>query len=149
MKVPPTDRLHMSKVQALVEPNEIAVLGSSLRAIDQKILKPGYESGIRRIWYQGEEPYFDVFFDLKNNEIRWFQFTLRGHCLSWDVKHKEWQTGSTNELKLDDVKYYPASKTIETDHKVDWAFISLVKSILQIRAADDPLFAKALKLFMY
>jgi hypothetical protein len=148
MKFTSKDRLHMPKKVTTVidphEPNEIVALGASLRPIDPNILKPGYASGIKRIWFQGEEPYFDVFFHLKDNKILWFQFTLRGKSLSWDSTG--WQTGITNELRQDDVKYYPASKTIETDHNTNSDFMKLVKSILETRAAEEPLFAQALAL---
>jgi hypothetical protein len=127
--------------------DEIAALGASLRAIDPRFVRSSSSSGTRRIWYQGNEPYFDVFFDLKNEEIIWFQFTLRGKTLSWDSKKPGLQTGSTNEFMLDDCNYYPAGKTIDTDDNTDWDFISLVKSILHTRASTEPVFAQALSLF--
>ena len=123
--------------------NEITALGESLRQINQKILKPGQENGTARIWYQGGEPYFDIFFELKDEQIVWFQFTLRGKSLSWDRKRPGVQTGTTNELKIDEMTYYPASKTIETDTELDSDFINLVQLILQIRARE-PIFAKTL-----
>lgn len=132
----------------IVHKNEIAVLGASLREIEQKLLKQSQNTGITRLWFQGEEPYFDVFFELKNDEILWFQLTLRGKAISWDNKKSKLQTGTTNELHDNDVSFYAASKTIENDMQTDWAFISLVKSILQTRA-DETIFAKALELFNY
>ena len=135
----------MGKFDAAMNKNEIIVLGESLRQIDQKILKPGQENGTVRIWYQGGEPYFDIFFELKNEQIVWFQFTLRGKSLSWDRKRSGIQTGVTNELKMDDLTYYAASKTIETDTEIDSNFINLVQLILQTRARE-PIFAKTLAL---
>lgn len=136
----------MPKSNYLVEKNEIASLGASLRRIEQKILKQSQKGDVSRVWFQGEEPYFDIFFELKNDEIVWFQFTLRGRSLSWDNKTPGWQTGTTNELKIDDVSFYAASKTIENDTKLDSDFINLVQSILETRA-EETIFAKALALF--
>lgn len=129
-----------------MDSNEVNRLGVSLRPIDRKLLKAGKDSSIQRIWYQGEESYFDVFFEVQNNDIIWFQFTLRGKTLSWDRRHSQLQTGITNELKVDGVTYYPASKLIENDGKVDVNFIETVRSILKTRAGE-PIFDKALALF--
>jgi hypothetical protein len=137
----------MSQSNYVLDKNEVASLGASLREISSKILKSsGYRGGTKKVWFQGEEPYFDVFFELKNNQIAWFQFTLRGKSVSWDSKAPGLQTGTTDELKLNDVSFYAASKTIETDNEADLDFINLVKLILQTRA-DEDIFAKALKLF--
>ncbi|WP_341527463.1 hypothetical protein WKK05_34060 [Nostoc sp. UHCC 0302] len=130
----------------VVNENEIASLGASLRPIEQKLLKQGNKPGLSRIWFQGEEPYFDVFLELDNDEIIWFQFTLRGKTLSWDRKKPGWQTGITNEFNINDVSFYAASKTIDNDHKIDGEFINLVKLILQTRT-EETIFAKALELF--
>ncbi|GAB1541955.1 hypothetical protein NUACC21_46280 [Scytonema sp. NUACC21] len=129
----------------MLEMKEIVSLGMSLRAIEQKILKPGYHQGTKRIWFQGDEPYFDVFFELKNEDIVWFQVTLRGSSLSWSKKNGL-QTGSTNELSIDNVIFYPASKIIENDSQINWNFIELVKTIFQARGNEE-IFAKALGLF--
>ncbi|WP_414541906.1 hypothetical protein [Nostoc sp. CCY0012] len=136
----------MLKKNHVMDKNEIASLGASLREIEQKLLKPGHQAGHTKIWFQGEEPYFDMFFECNNDEILWFQFTLRGKSLSWDKRKPEWQTGTTNELCLNDVGFYAATKTIDNDHQPDWGFIYLVKSILETRA-KEPIFAQALALF--
>lgn len=126
--------------------NEIKVLGFSLRQIDQKLLRSGKDSSIKRIWYQGDESYFDMFFDIQNNEIVWFQFTLRGKALLWDKDKPGLCTGTTGETEQDNVAYYPASKLIKIDSKPDLAFIELVRSILQTRSGEVN-FEKALALF--
>ncbi|MFH7024638.1 MAG: hypothetical protein ACHBN1_04365 [Heteroscytonema crispum UTEX LB 1556] len=136
----------MTQNNNVLDKNEIASLGLSLRKIEQKILKEGQQQGTSRVWFQGEEPYFDIFFELKNDEIVWFQFTLRGKAVSWDSKHGELQTGITNELHMDDVSFYAASKTIQNHTQADVEFINLVKSILQTRAQQE-IFSKALALF--
>jgi hypothetical protein len=129
-----------------LDQQEIASLGASLRAIEPKLLKRCQKEDNVRIWFQGGEPYFDFFLELNHDEIIWFQFTLRGRSLSWHSKKPVWQTGSTNELNIDDVSFYAASKTMENDADSDLEFIGLVKSILQTRA-DEAIFAKALALF--
>ncbi|AUS99078.1 hypothetical protein CLI64_00935 [Nostoc sp. CENA543] len=126
--------------------SEIISLGASLRQIEQKVLKQKLNEGKLKIWFQGEEPYFDVLFELQNNEILWFEFTLRGKSLSWDRRKDKLQTGTTNELSINDASFYAASKTIDNDMQIDWDFIQLVKSILETRA-DEEIFAKALVLF--
>ncbi|KST62499.1 hypothetical protein [Mastigocoleus testarum] len=136
----------MSHSNDLVEKEEISSLGASLQEIEPGILKKGYKKGATRVWYQGEEPYFDVFCELINDEIVWFQFTLRGKSVSWDKDRSGWQTGNTDELKINDVSFYAASKTIDNDSAIDWEFINLVKLILTTRT-DQAVFIKVLALF--
>ncbi|MCV3213456.1 hypothetical protein OGM63_07930 [Plectonema radiosum NIES-515] len=136
----------MPQSNYFIETNEIASLGASLRRIEQNILKHSKKGDISRVWFQGEEPYFDIFFELKSDEITWFQFTLRGKSLSWDSETPGWQTGITNELKIDDVSFYAASKTIENNTELDSELINLVQLILETRA-EETLFAQALALF--
>ncbi|MEA5554450.1 hypothetical protein VB713_26295 [Anabaena cylindrica UHCC 0172] len=132
----------------IVDKKEIASLGASLRAIEPKLLKPCEQANTVKIWLQGGEPYFDIFLELKNEQIIWFQFTLRGKSLSWHNENAKLQTGVTNELSIDDVNFYSASKTINNDDISDIEFINIVKSILQTRA-DEEIFAKALTLFTF
>lgn len=136
----------MQNSNQVLSRNEIESLGASLHKIEQKLLKKPNQDGIERIWYQGEEPYFDIFFELQDSEIIWFQFTLRAKSISWDNKKRELQTGLTNELKIDDVSFYAATKTIEADEKIDNNFVELVKAILQTRSGEE-VFTKALLLF--
>lgn len=124
--------------------DEIAALGASLRPIDQKFLKK--KMNIQRVWYQGEESYFDVFFEIQNHQIIWFQFTLRGKVLFWDGESFAFQTGKTNEFALSDGIYYSASKLICPDSQPDVDFIQLVQSILQTRTGEE-IFDCALALF--
>ncbi|MBD2344772.1 hypothetical protein [Anabaena subtropica] len=136
----------MKNTDYILNKNEITLLGKSLRQIEQKLLKQSQDEGKTRLWFQGEEPYFDIFLEFYYDEISWFQFTLRGKSLSWDKKRPELQTGTTNELSINDASFYAASKTIDNDTQTDWEFIYLVKSIIQTKT-EDPVFAKALKLF--
>ncbi|NET54074.1 MAG: hypothetical protein F6K09_37300, partial [Merismopedia sp. SIO2A8] len=107
----------------LIAQNEIAALGASLRQIDQRLLNQTLEEGITRVWYQGGEPYFDVFVELLHGRIQWFQFTLRGKSISWSQQICSWQTGMTNELRPDDITFYPASKFIESDQRIPSLFV--------------------------
>lgn len=128
-----------------MDKDEIAILGNSLREIDRK-LTPAKKDGTKRIWFQGGEPYFDVFIELRDNSIEWFQFTLRGESLSWNNQRPGWQTGKTNEMRVDDVTFYSASKLIQSDNNPNFAFIELARSILQTRAGEE-IFDKILVLF--
>lgn len=138
--------LDMHESEFLLHEDEIRTLGASLRKIESKLIKQNTSQGKSKIWYQGEEPYFDIFFECEHDEILWFQLTLRGKSLSWDRRRNQIQTGTTNELCLYDASFYAASKTIENDIQLDSDFINLVKSILQTRS-DEIIFAKALALF--
>ena len=130
----------------LMEQDEIAALGASLRKIDQKLLTPAKDEGVIRVWYQGGEPYFDVFVELRQGKIEWFQFTLRGRSISWNPQTFGWQTGTTNELRTDDVAFYAASKLIESHKQADPHFFELVRSILKTRAGEE-IFDQMLTLF--
>lgn len=133
---------------------EIAKLGASLREIDRALLTTESEQGGVRLWYQGGEPYFDLFVELKEEEVVWFQLTLRGRVLSWTKSFSRepvaelgcWHTGSTNELQTDDVAFYSASKTINRDRQPNRNFTKLVYAILKTRAGD-PVFDRILSLF--
>jgi hypothetical protein len=107
-----------------MKPDEITSLGASLQQVTKGV-KPG------RVWYFGkDEPYFDVFFDVEDNQVTWFQFTLRGKSLTWNGRSVN--TGTTNELSAD-TSYYSASKTIHDDRQLDIPFLHLVTQVLQSR----------------
>lgn len=129
-----------------MDQDEIVALGASLRQIDQKLLTPAKGKGKTRIWYQGGEPYFDVFVEMRQGKIEWFQFTLRGKSISWSSQLSGWKTGTTNELRADDLTFYSASKLIESDKQPDLAFMQLVRAILQTRAGEE-IFDQMLTLF--
>lgn len=123
--------------------NEIQALGASLRRINQKLLKTDQTNKIVRVWYQGDEPYFDIFFDLKDDEVVWFQFTLRSQSLTWEKGKPGFKTGLTHENQIEGTNY-PASKLIETQRQVDREFVELAYAILKTRADEDP-FAQILQ----
>ncbi|MCW6037392.1 hypothetical protein K4A83_14080 [Spirulina subsalsa FACHB-351] len=129
-----------------MEQAEINLLGRSLRRIDQKLLTTEGDPHRVRIWYQGGEPYFDLFIELQRETIEWFQMTLRGRSISWQRQDQVWQTGITNELRTDDVMFYPASKTIESDRQTNPDFFALAEAILTTRKGE-PLFDQLLEIF--
>lgn len=134
------------KALRLMNNDEIMALGASLRLINQRLLSQDTsERDTTRVWYQGGEPYFDLFVELCQDNIQWFQFTWRGHSISWNTKSSCWYTGKTNELRTDDSTFYPSSKLIEGDKQPDLAFIELAHAILQTRAGEE-IFDKILAL---
>ncbi|MFB2836479.1 hypothetical protein [Floridanema evergladense] len=99
-----------------------------------------------RIWFQGKDFYFDVFFKVENEEIIWFQFTWQGNVVSWDKSEPSLKTGVTNEMNHDHC-LYPASKTVKFDSCPNQELIEFVQAIVRICAIEQPIFAQALKLF--
>ena len=128
----------------MVDQRDIAALGESLRRISQKFMKTGQSSGASRVWYQGGEPYFDIFLNVKDEEIQWFQVTLRGKSLSWSRQSAQVQTGTTSDLDQADHSYFAASKTVQGDTQVDTDFLNFVKAILQTRT-DEPFLKQMLE----
>ena len=120
-----------------IDRTEIEALGSSLRRINQKLLKAGDAAHKQRIWYQGGEPYFDFFVETENDRVTWFQMTLRGRSISCSGKAAGLKTGSTNELNAEDESFYPASKTIQSDGTPDAEFVEMVCEILATRSGED------------
>lgn len=117
--------------------DEIIALGNSLRRISQKLLRTNQDNHITRVWYQGGEPYFDVFFDLQDDRVIWFQFTLRGQSLTWHKSQSGLETGCTHEVNTDATKY-PASKLIETDNTTNCDFLKVATGIMKTRIDETP-----------
>jgi hypothetical protein len=118
--------------------SEAQTLGDSLRQVKQH-LKPG------RVWYYGQETYFDLLFDLEEQSINWFQLTLRGRSLTWSRRGNTIHTGYTNELELTPALEYPASKIIQEQQHADPDFIEFVKRILSTRP-NETLFCQMLSI---
>ncbi|MGF1458168.1 MAG: hypothetical protein ACFBSG_04005 [Leptolyngbyaceae cyanobacterium] len=105
-------------------------------------MKPvaGHEQ-YQRLWYQGDETYFDINIEMLDGELSWFQLTLRGKVLSWKSTGTL-QTGETEELDVPPpVGYYAASKAIRDGAAVDWAFVESIETMLAQRQ-DDPILTK-------
>ncbi len=126
-----------------MKPEKITVLGESLYRVNPNLLHWREGDRNRRLWYQGEEPYFDLFFEFCGDRLSWFQVTFRGRCLWLDCQTLQLQTGTTNELRTDDISYYSASKLIDRDCQLDVEFIGFTRALLQTRS-DDPAFRQAL-----
>lgn len=124
-----------------INDRELPALGASLRPIDADWIKPvETDRAKQRLWYQGQEPYFDVFVEMLGADIAWFQVTLRGKVLSWRSPHSL-QTGETDELDVPpEVAYYAASKTIRDGAIVDWDLVRQVQTMLTQKTDDPALF---------
>ncbi|MEC4806932.1 MAG: hypothetical protein SAJ12_11230 [Jaaginema sp. PMC 1079.18] len=135
-------------VNSSLDRAQIQELGASLRQIDRKITTPEISLGIARVWYQGGEPYFDVSVNLRDGEVEWFQFTLRGRALSWNrqanpskITESPWQTGQTSELQTEGITLYPASTLVTSDRALNYDFLAVAYNILATRP-DDPILRK-------
>ena len=124
-----------------LDESAIAALGASLRQINPNLMKSGTAASEKqRLWYQGNEPYFDVTIEKTAETVTWFQITLRGKVVSWRYPNEHIQTGETDELDVPpDVAYYAASKTIRDGANVNWPFVESVQKILAQRSDDDVL----------
>jgi hypothetical protein len=117
--------------------NDITQLGKSLRQIDPAWANQPNSPGEQRVWYQGQEPYFDVMVEWQDKDIIWLQFTLRGQVLSWQVTTNRIVTGETEELDMPPlISYYAASKGIRPEAKFDADFANVVIAILRSRPED-------------
>ncbi|MEM8640813.1 MAG: hypothetical protein AAGG51_18640 [Cyanobacteria bacterium P01_G01_bin.54] len=126
--------------------SEIQALGQSLRPIDPTLLNSAQPQTAERIWYQGGEPYFDMFIERDRQQIEWFQITLRGRSLSWHRQHNRWRTGHTNEMQTQDLGLHPASKVIESDPQLDRQFFSIIEAIVHSRVGEA-IFDQLLEIF--
>ena len=118
--------------------DEAARLGATLRRIDSSLLKAPAGS----VWFQGGEPYLDVFIELVGEEIAWLQVTVRGRSLTWR-KSSGVKTGRTNELVVD--TGYASSKTLAEDQTLDAETLAFVRAMLGV-LVSDPLIRRALDL---
>lgn len=131
-----------------LDSDEVQLIGKSLRRIKQSSIHLQNDKHLIRIWYQGNEPYCDLFADRddQTGEIDWFQFTLRGFFVSWSRQHRHWLTGVTNEMESNDLLFYPASKLLKDDNATDLSFLEIVRLICEQRRGEE-LFDRILQLF--
>jgi hypothetical protein len=123
---------------------DLVALGQSLRQIDPKWAHSANPAAEERVWYQGQEPYFDVMVERRGEGINWLQFTLRGRVLSWQASSNRIITGETEELDTPPlVTYYAASKGIRSETGFDAAFVKLAIAILRSRPEDGLLTSAA------
>lgn len=125
-----------------IDDSELPALGASLRPINADWMKPAEtDADQKRLWYQGQEPYFDILIELHSRDITWFQITLRGKVLSWRSPNSL-QTGETDELDVPpEVAYYAASKTIRDGSAINWEFVQQIQTLLT-QKTDDPMLAQ-------
>lgn len=125
-----------------IDDSELPTLGASLRQINADWMKPAEtDADQKRLWYQGQESYFDILIELRSPDITWFQVTLRGKVLSWKSPNSL-QTGETDELDVPpEVAYYAASKTIRDGFAINWEFVQQIQTLLAHKT-DDPILAK-------
>ncbi len=113
-------------------------LGASLSRINQGFMKEGSEQGSERLWYQGNEPYFDIIVERQGEKITWFQATLRGRVVSWSHGQDFLYTGETDELDAEpEGMSYAASKGIQSSDKINWPLVQTIYDIVASRP-DDP-----------
>lgn len=135
----------MRRLSSTLNLLEVQALGASLRRIDPRLVMTPESPNTIRLWYQGGEPYFDLFVEQTGSEIEWIQFTLRGQCLSWNRQQSQWISGYTNEFQVDDLWFYPASKLIKTEAQINQGLMQIMAAILQTRR-DEPVFEQILQL---
>lgn len=122
--------------------DEIATLGRTLRRIDGRLLRRAPTDDARRIWFQGDEPYFDVTIEVdEDGEVRWLEITLRGSSLTLDVARGELKTGITNEREVSE-SAFPSSKTIAPDRDPRVVFVDRMVRLLE-HGGDAALHAAA------
>src|SRR5882672_10253079 len=109
---------------------DIGLLAASLRRIDPRLLTRDPSGDSQTIWFQGGEPYFDVYFNIVEGRVSWFQLTLRGRAVTWSRESGRVTTGRTNELRAETSTTYPGSKTIREDNTPNRGFISFARAIL-------------------
>lgn len=117
------------------EPNaQISELAGSLEKISQKQLK----HQVVRHWFQGGEPYFDLFVNMLGEKLVWFQFTYRGRSICWSEQDPVLRTGVTTDYAMNDVSFYSATKTVRLDEEIDQDFLGFSKAIFSARRAESP-----------
>lgn len=115
-------------------------LAATLTQVNPRLIRRR-TAGWRRIWYRGDEPYFDVFFDVDEHDaLRWFQLTLRGKYLEWNAQGGRLETGITNERQIDP-QPHAAVKLARPGSTVDRALAATVLEILAFRSVE-PIFAQ-------
>lgn len=122
--------------------DEVAELAYSLRLVHPRFVRRR-PAGWRRYWYRGDEPYFDVFIDVDEedgNQVRWFQFSYRGRFVTWDGDKDVMSTGLTNEFSADQMAF-SSTKLLTMHAQGDGGFAGLVLDVLQHRTDSPPLLA--------
>lgn len=121
-----------------LDTDTIQTLGASLNCISPGLMKGGGQSDSERLWYQGNEPYFDIIVERSGDDITWFQVTLRGRVVSWYKGQETLHTGETDEMEVTPTVNYAASKTVRDAAQTNWPLVKTVHAIVASRP-EDPL----------
>ena len=124
-------------MEPLPDQGRTVEIGRALRRIDDRIVRQDALGKVKRSWFQGPEPYLDVFFEEGPAGLEWFQVTLRGRALTWDQPKGFVVTGHTNELATSD-PMQPASKTITSAAVADRQVVQVVRWMFASRAGESP-----------
>ena len=120
---------------------QLSELAGSLERISQKKLK----HDVVRHWFQGGEPYFDLFFNMLGDRLVWFQFTFRSRSICWNEQAPILRTGVTTDYAMNDVSFYSATKTVHLDEEINEDFLAFSKGIFAARKTEPP-FGEILKI---
>lgn len=119
---------------------QLAALAGSLERISQKKLK----NDVLRHWFQGREPYFDLFVNTREDHLLWFQFTFRGNSICWSAQDPVLRTGVTTDYAMNDVSFYSATKIVNLDEEINRDFLGFARGIIAARKSEPP-FGEILK----
>jgi hypothetical protein len=121
--------------------DEYRPLARSLRRIEDKYLKDP-PAGREHEWFQGAEPYFEVYLERDGEGLAWFQITVRGHSVTYSREKGRVVTGYTRETEVDEAMH-PASKIIDEHERLNQDTLRVAIRILEARADlpefDEPI----------
>ncbi|MGP1382761.1 MAG: hypothetical protein ACTS2F_04325 [Thainema sp.] len=122
-----------------LEDSEIKQLARSLRRIHQPT-RSSASTGTTKIWYQGNEPYFDLTVEVKTDgEIAALLLTLKGYFLAWNCQNRKFSTGCTSETDIPGVSYYAASTVMNQFNEVNVTVLQQLQSLLLAIPPADPI----------
>ena len=109
-----------------IKDEDIVHLGQSLKS--KNVFKNNPSSPVQEFWFQGGEPYFDVFISKEKQKIIWIQATFRGQFL--ECKNSSLTYGNTNDFQISSQKS-PASKKLQVESELNPEFVELIISMLE------------------
>ncbi len=113
-------------------------LGLGLRPITFGI-RPD-EDGIKRLWFQGRERYFDVFFEIREQRLTWAQLSFRGLVLTFEGKTRALRVDETDEMQTSSYAL-SASRTLRPlPSEIATRFTRIAMAMVAARH-EDPFFA--------
>ncbi len=113
-----------------LEDHEIKRLAQSLRRIRQPT-RPNSSTGMTKIWYQGNEPYFDLTVEIQDDgAIATLLLTLKGNFLAWNERSHRFSTGCTSQLDTPGVSYHAASTIMNQFNETNLTVFRQLQSLL-------------------